>query len=288
MAIANRALSAPLSIWGDHSDVMASRECGWIQFFAENGQQAFDLTLCAFKVAEDPRVLFPTIVNLDGFNLSHVVEPLYLVSPDAVDKFLPPYRHPYALNPDRPLTMGAFGMPNLYTEVRKSQDVALRASKRVVLEVWKEYGDMSGRRYKPVETYRSEDAETLFLMMGSFSETAAAAIDELRAGGQKVGLMTIRLWRPFPFEELAAAVGTARLLIVMDRAVCLGGPTGPVCSEVQAALYAQASRPRIVSFVAGLGGRDVSVDTFKAMIRQGIEKGTQQQPGEFEMIGVRG
>jgi len=288
MAVANRALSAPLSIWGDHSDVMASRECGWIQIFAENGQQAYDLTLCAFRIAEDHRVLFPVMVNIDGFNVSHVVEPLYLVEQAKVDEFLPPYTHPYGLHPDRPLTMGAFGMPNIYTEVKKSQDVALRASKKIIVEIWREFESMTGRRYLPVESYRTDDADILFVMMGSFSETAAAAIDELRDAGHKVGMLRIRLWRPFPFEELAAAVSKARMLITMDRALCFGGPSGPMCSEIQSALYPLPNRPSIVSYVGGLGGREVSVEGFKSLITQGIQKAAQKAPGEFEMIGVRG
>jgi len=288
MAVANRALSAPLSIWGDHSDVMASRECGWIQIFAENGQQAYDLTLCAFRIAEDHRVLFPVMVNIDGFNVSHVVEPLYLVEQAKVDKFLPPYTHPYGLHPDRPLTMGAFGMPNIYTEVKKSQDVALRASKKIIVEIWREFESMTGRRYLPVESYRTDDADILLVMMGSFSETAASAIDELRDAGHKVGMLRIRLWRPFPFEELTAAVSKARMLITMDRALCFGGPSGPMCSEIQSALYPLPNRPSIVSYVGGLGGREVSVEGFKSLITQGIQKAAQKAPGEFEMIGVRG
>jgi pyruvate ferredoxin oxidoreductase alpha subunit len=288
MTCANRALSAPLSIWGDHSDVMASRECGWIQVWAENGQQAYDLTLCAFRIAEDPNVLFPVIVNIDGFNLSHVVESLYMLGQETVDKFLPPYKHPYALHPNQPMTMGAFGMPNIYSEVKKSQDVALRASKKTVVKVFADYEKISGRKYQLVEEYRTDDADTVLLMMGSFSETASSAIDELRESGQKVGLVRLRLWRPFPFEEVAAVLNRFKLVIVMDRALCLGGPTGPVCSEIQSALYSQATRPRIVSYVAGLGGRDVTVAAFKSMIAEGIQRGAQQYPGEFQMIGVRG
>jgi len=288
MAVANRALSAPLSIWGDHSDIMASRECGWIQIFAENGQQAYDQTLCAFRIAEDHRVLFPVMVNIDGFNVSHVVEPLYLIEQSKIDKFLPPYTHPFGLHPDRPLTMGAFGMPNIFTEVKKSQDVALRASKKIIVEIWKEFENMTGRRYLPVESYRTEDADVLFMMMGSFSETAAAAIDGLRDAGHKVGMVRIRLWRPFPFEELVAAVGKVRTIITMDRALCLGGPSGPMCSEIQSALYPLPSKPNIVSYVGGLGGREVSVEGFKSLITQGVQKAAQKAPGEFEMIGVRG
>ena len=128
MSVANRALSAPLSIWNDHSDIMAARDCGWVQIFTENGQEVFDQTICAFKIAEDPRVLIPTIVNLDGFTLSHVVEPLYLVDQEAVDQFLPTYNAVHRLHPDKPITMGAFGMPEIYSEARKAHDIALRSS----------------------------------------------------------------------------------------------------------------------------------------------------------------
>ncbi|MBM2831819.1 MAG: porA, partial [Dehalococcoidia bacterium] len=167
MAVANRALSAPLNIWGDHSDVMATRDCGWIQLFAENVQEAFDLNICAFRIAEHPDVLFPVMVNLDGFNLSHVVEPMSLLEQEQVDRFLPPCHHPYALDPSRPVTMGAFASPSLYTEAKKAQEMDLRASAKVIAEVWKEFEKLSGRRYLPVETYRTEKAEVLLLTMGS-------------------------------------------------------------------------------------------------------------------------
>lgn len=287
MSVANRALSGPLNVWGDHSDAMAARDCGWIQIFAENAQQVFDLILCAFRIAEDQKVLFPTMIHLDGFHLSHVIEPLYLLEPEKVNKFLPKYIHPYALNPDKPLTVGAFGPPNVYTEAKKAQDIALRASKKVILDVWKEFNKLAGRHYCPVEKYEADDAEILLLTMGSYSETAMIAIDNMRKSGEKVGLVRLRLWRPFPFDELRQAVAQAKTLIVLDRALSFGGPSGPVCSEIQSALYASDTRPKIISFVGGLGGRDMSASTFESMIRRGIKKSEQGVVSEFEMIEVR-
>ncbi len=287
MNVANRAISAPLSVWGDHSDVMATRDVGWIQVFAENGQDVFDNTLCAFRYAEDPRVLIPTMVHLDGFHLSHMVEPLFIEDEELVKKFLPPYKHPYALNPAKPTTMGAFALPAVFTEAKKAQDFALRESKKVILEVWEEYGKLTGRHYKPVESYRAEDAEVLLLMMGSFAETASLTVDKLRDEGKKVGLLKLRLWRPFPFEELRQAVKNARVLMVFDRSISYGGPGGPVCSEVKAALYPLATRHGVMGFVGGLGGRDVFTDNFEDIFQRGIRAVTEKPAEEFQLIGVR-
>ncbi len=228
MACANRALSGPINIWGDQSDVMAARDTGWIQIFTENGQQAFDNTICAFRIAEDHRVLLPVMVHLDGFNLTHVIEPIYIESQAAVDSFIPPANYPIPLDPRSPVTMGAFGPPYIYTEIKKAQDVNLRASKEVILECWREFGKKFGRYYAPVEKYHSNEAKTLLLTVGSFSETAMDAIDRVRAEGQDVGLIRLRLWRPFPFDELREAVKDAETLIVFDRAISFGGPGGPI------------------------------------------------------------
>jgi len=286
MAVANRALSGPLNVWGDHSDVMAARDCGWIQIFAENAQQAFDLTLCAFRIAEDPAVLLPVMLHIDGFHLSHVVEPLFLLDQKQVDGFLPPYHHPYALNSDTPVSMGAYAAPNYYTEAKRSQDAALRATRKTILKVWQEFGKLTGRHYSPVENYKSQDAEVLLLTMGSFSETAMIAIDKLRGEGQKVGLIRLRLWRPFPFIEFRGAVAKAQLIIVLDRALSFGS-LAPVFSEVQAALYPLGTRPKVTSFVGGLGGRDISIESFVEMIHRGSDKAHQERLDELDMIGVR-
>lgn len=286
MTVANRSLSAPLSIWTDHSDAMAIRDCGWIQMFAENAQQAFDLMLCSFRIAEDQTVLLPAMVHIDGFYISHTIESVELLEQEVVDKFLPEYRYPYPLNPDKPVTMGAFGPPFIYTETKKAHEVTLKNSKKVILQTWREFSKLSGRHYAPVESYKTEDADVLLLCMGSFSETAMMTVDKMQAEDKKVGLIRLRLWRPFPTEELRQAISKARVLIIFDRALSLGGPP-PVCSEIQAALYPLKTRPKIVSFVGSLGGREISAQGFEEMILRGMDKAKQGKLDEFEIIGVR-
>ena len=287
MTVANRALSAPLSVWGDHSDAMAVRDTGWIQIFVENGQEAIDNVICAFRIAEDRRVLLPVMVHLDGFHLTHMIEPLLMPEQGEVDQFLPPNQYPLPLNPDKPVAMGDFGPPIIYTETKWAQEVNLRASKEVILECWKDFGKTFNRHYSPVESYHSEGAKVLLLTMGSFSETAMVAIDKMRGEGRDVGLIRLRLWRPFPFKELRQAVGDAEVLIVLDRALSFGGPAGPVCSEIKAALYNEYKKPKIVSFVGGLGGRDIPVAGFEYMVNRGIEISQKGSENEFEIFGVR-
>ncbi len=287
MVVANRALSAPLSVWGDHSDVMAVRDTGWIQMFCENGQEAIDNTIIAFRISEDKRVLLPVMVHIDGFHLSHMIEPLVLPVQADVDRYLPPNQYPFPLTPDKPVTMGDFGPPIIYTEAKWAQQVNLRASKEVIIQCWSEFGKAFQRYYSPVESYHSQNAKVLLLTMGSFSETAATAVDKVRKEGIEVGLLKLRLWRPFPFAEIRQAVKDAEVLIVLDRALSFGGPAGPVCSEIKAALYHEAQKPKIVSFVGGLGGRDISVTGFEQIIKRGIEISRMGSTQEFEIFGVR-
>ena len=287
MAVANRALSAPLSVWGDHSDAMAVRDTGWIQIFTENGQEVVDNILCAFRIAEDREVLLPVMVHLDGFHLSHVIEPILLPEQSEVSAFLPPNDYPLPLDPAKPVTMGDFGPPFIYTEVKWAQEVNLRKSMETILKCWGEFDRIFKRCYHPVECYRSEDAEVLLLTMGSFSETAMTAIDRMRGEGKNIGLIRLRLWRPFPFDEIRNAVKDAEVLIVLDRALSFGGPGGPVSSEIRSALYNEDRRPKIVSFVGGLGGRDITVSGFQEMINRGIEISKTGSKHEFEIFGVR-
>jgi len=286
MAVANRALSGPLNIWGDHSDAMITRDAGWIQIFIENGQQAFDQVLCAFRIAEHPDVLLPTVINIDGFHVSHVIEPIYILDQKSVDEFLPSYKHPRPLDPDDPITMGCFAAPNLYTEARKALDESVRSSKKVILDTWKEYGDLTGRYYNPVEKYKADGAETILVTMGSYSENAMIAIDDMQDDGKKIGLVRLRLWRPFPYEEIQEALSSAKNVVVLDRAISLGGPA-PVCSEIRAALYTLDKKPQVVSVVGGLGGRDISPDNFKTLIDLAMQKLKAGETQEIIMFGVR-
>jgi pyruvate ferredoxin oxidoreductase alpha subunit len=287
MAVANRALAAPISIWGDHSDVMSVRDTGWIQLFVANGQEAFDNMLCAFRMGEDPRVLLPVMVNVDGFHLTHVIEPVVFPDAKTVTDFIPPLKYPLPLDPANPVSMGAFGMPSIYTEAKKAQQVNLEASKSVILDVWREFGERFDRHYTPLDKYRCEGAKVLLLAMGSFSETAMTAVDDIYDEGGEVGLIKLRLWRPFPFAEIRDAIKDADVVVVLDRALSFGGPGGPVCSEIKSALYGLEKRPKVVGFVAGLGGRDISEENFVEIIKRGIKIAETGSEAEFEMYGVR-
>jgi pyruvate ferredoxin oxidoreductase alpha subunit len=287
MILSNRTLSAPLSIWNDHSDTMSIRDCGWVQFFVENGQEVYDHVFVSYRLAEDKKVLFPVIINMDGFVLSHVIEPIELIQQEKIDQFLPPYQPLYQLHPDHPVTMGAFALPSIFAEAKKAQEEALRSSIPKILETWKAFGDMTGRYYHPVESYKTEDADTLLVTMGSCSETASVAVDKMREEGRSVGLVKIRLWRPFPFNDFKKATLRAKQLVVIDRAMSVGA-CGPVASEVKAALYGKDDRPSIYNFVAGISGRDVTPSDFVKMVdkaKNEIEEGNKEG---YEMYGVRG
>ncbi|MBU4173958.1 MAG: pyruvate ferredoxin oxidoreductase [Actinobacteria bacterium] len=287
MAIANRALSAPISIWGDHSDVMAERDTGWIQFFAETGQEAFDLTIQAFKIAEDKRVLTPAAVNLDGFTLSHVIEPFDMPDQEEVDAFLPTFEPQVILDPDNPVTMGPVGFPEIYTEIKKQQNEALLGAHEVILEVWEEFEKAFGRAYRPVESYRTDGAEVLISIAGSTAGTARVAVDNMREAGKKVGLIRTRLWRPYPFEETRAAVKGAKAVAVIDRCLSFGGPGGPICSELRSALYPLPEKPVVNSYIAGLGGRDITLQDFYTVVEDTYRVLEEGPTDEYKMIGVR-
>jgi pyruvate ferredoxin oxidoreductase alpha subunit len=210
-----------------------------------------------------------------------------LPSQEEVDAFLPPFVPHATLHPSNPVTMGAFSMSDYFTEIMKAKDEAIKNSRKVILEVWDEWGRQFGRSYKPVETYRAEDADILMLTMGSMGETAKIAIDELRGKGVRAGLVKLRLWRPFPFAELKAAVKNAQKLIVTDRAVSFGGPGGPVFSEIKSVLFAQARRPSIYNYIIGLGGRDMAVSDFVGMFDQVLADRAQAKADTYEFWGVR-
>jgi pyruvate ferredoxin oxidoreductase alpha subunit len=287
LTVANRALSGPLSIWNDHGDIMAARDIGWIQIFVENGQEAFDHSVMAFRIAEDHRVILPTIINMDGFILTHVVEALEMLDQQTVDKFLPAYHPRFFLDPKKPVTMGAFAMPELYTECKMAHQMALTNSYGPILEIWQEWGKLTGRHYKPVETYRTEGAKVLLLLMGSLNEVAEVAVDDLRESGEAVGLVKLRMWRPFPFQDLREALAGADLVIVCDRALSLGGAAGPVLAEVRSALYPLAQKPAVLGYTVGLGGRDVQPEVFKEIVRLAQAEAASGPSEEFFLFGVR-
>jgi pyruvate ferredoxin oxidoreductase alpha subunit len=290
MAVANRALSSPLSIWNDHGDVMATRDSGWIQIFCENGQEVVDSVIIATRFAEDPRVFLPVMVNLDGFILSHVVEPIEFPDQGSVDAFLPPYKPLYTLHPDRPVTMGAYALPELYTEARYAQEQAMIGSKAVIKEVMEDFGKRFGREYRVVESYNCDKADTVFVAMGSMNENIMTAVDEMKSLGKEAGIVKIRLFRPFPAEELAEALAGKKRIIVIDRAMPGGAMNGPVFSEISSLAKIHGLDAILSNFIVGLGGRDVIPEEFIKMYNESMSRTAsfvKAAKTNYRVVGVR-
>lgn len=284
MLLANRALSAPLSIWNDHSDVMMVRDSGWIQVFCQNGQDVYDHVFHAFRVSEDPKVSLPVMINLDGFILTHVIEPVEYWTKEMAQKYLPPFEPLHRLHPDKVVTMGAFGMPEVYAEQRQAFDHAVKNSRPVIDQAWKELAEVTGREYSAVELYKTDGADTLILAMGSLCETASLAVDNMRDQGKKVGLVKLRLWRPLPVNELRKVFAGAKDVVVLDRSVSVGAANAPVTSEMRAVMYHEAQRPNIHCMIAGIGGRDVTPDDVSNM----VEMALSGSDDGYHIYGVRG
>lgn len=287
MAVANRALSGPISIWNDHSDIMAERDIGWVQIFAENGQECFDLVPVCFRVAEDRRVHLPTILNFDGFIVSHMIEPIEYWTQEQFDAYLPPFDPQIRLDVRNPVAMGVVGIPEIYYEARRAQQEALMNAKPVVEEAFAELAKTVGRRYSLVETYKADDADALLYLMGALSETAMTAVDNLRAKGKKVGLVRPRLWRPFPAKEILAAFGSVPVIGVCDRAMAFGMEHHPVAQEIRTLLYDAPHRPQLCEFVIGLGGRDVTVGDMEHILNRLLDVKNGAAAGPVEYVGVR-
>jgi pyruvate ferredoxin oxidoreductase alpha subunit len=287
MAIGNRALSGPINIWNDHSDIMSQRDMGWISLFAADGQEVVDMTIQAFKIAEHREVMLPVNINLDGFQLTHVVEPMFFPDQEEVDEFLPVYEPFAAVHPDNVVSMGTLGAPEIYNEAVKAKDEALINSKKIIVQVWKEWEEKFGRTYEPIEAYKTEGAEVVLLTMGSMGDTAEVAVDELRKRKIPAGLLRLKLWRPFPSEELRKAVKGAKVLAVMDRAISFGGATGPLGAEVRSSLYGEANCPAIVNNIIGLGGRDVTVEDFVQIVETAAQAEKIKPERGYEIYGVR-
>ncbi len=262
MPVVNRSLAAPWSLWCDHTDAMAERDTGWLQFYAEDPQQTLDLTLMAYRIAEHEDVLLPAMVCLDGFFVSHTGAAVIVPDQAEVDAFVGPYRAlNLVLDPETPMFVNPLTMSDEYTEIKYQQNVGIDNAESVVNEVMAEFSDRFGRRYEPVEFYRCEDAEDVVLTLGSMSGTAAYTVDRLREKGEKVGLAKVVSFRPFPDKLLRARLAQVRRIAVLERATSMGGAGGPVLAEVRSSL---TSLPiKVDGFVAGLGGRDVPPATFE-------------------------
>jgi len=255
MTIANRALGAPLSIWNDQQDSISLRDSGWLQFYAEDNQEATDLHYIAYRVAEDHKVLLPAMVCFDGFILSHTYEPVDMISQEDADNYLPKFAPKERLDAADPISFGMYATPEYYLEFRYETDKALKDAKSVIQAAGTEFKQMFGRDYSAmVEGYRMDDAETVIVAMGSICGTIKDTIDDLRTEGVRVGLLKIRVFRPFPSNEVAQALKGAKRVAVLDKNISLGAK-GAVALEIKDALY--GSGIPVYDYIVGLGGRDV-------------------------------
>jgi pyruvate ferredoxin oxidoreductase alpha subunit len=284
MTLGNRAFSAPINIHCSHDDAYAVRDSGWIQFFAESVQEAYDLTLVSFKVAEDERILLPVLVNLDGFILTHSVEPLNIFNGiDDVKEFLPPRKMVNVIDPSSPRTYGALALPDYYMEIKMQQADAMKRVKPYIVEILDSYGEFSGRTYSLIKPFYTDDAEIIIIVLGSTAGTLRYMVRKWREGGEKVGLLSLTLYRPFPVEEVINIVKDTGTLIVMDRSYSFGSPGGQLYMDVAAALSKYRLSPRLVNVIYGLGGRDFTPDMANRMLRDVKTKDIDEM-----WIGVRG
>ena len=286
MAVANRALSAPLVLNADHSDMMGSRDSGWIQLYAENVEEIYDRTIQLFKLSEDPRVMLPSAINFEGFILSHDKERTRLLREEAIRSFLGRPRMKHRIDPSDPLTFGAIATPDSYYEFRMQQTEAMKNALKVFDEVEEEFEEFSGRKYGSVDAYNTDDAQTVMVINGSASGTMRAAARELNAAGGNVGVLAVKLYRPFPVEQLISHLRHASTVITMDRSISPGAPFGPLSEDVRSALHGAGVDNLVMSLVYGIGGRDLSKDDGKkifAMAKDGKSFGVSSL-----MYGVKG
>ena len=286
MAVANRALSAPINIHRDHSDIMGSRDSGWVQIFVENNQQAYDMTLQAFRLAEDHDILLPVAVNLDGFFVSHAVEGVETLDDSAVAGFLPPRRPLHYLDASKPMSFGALASPEWYYKIRHQVVEAMGRVEQKLEQVEREYLHVSGRSYGALGLSQVEDAEVVILCAGAVAGTARTAARRLRERGVKVGVVSVRLYRPFPGEKIIHAVSNAEALLVIDLAMSPGAPSAPLGQDVKAMLFDAGVRLPVWNVVCGLGGRDVSEAEIEKLATTLAESATSASRERITYWGV--
>ena len=264
----NRTVSAPISIQVDQQDTMSLRDCGMIQLFVESSQEAYDAHIAAFKLAEDPKILLPVMVCMDGWVLTHSYERVSLAEQEEVDRFLPPFQPVDFLDVKNPKSWGSIGEEDMLMELRFSVQQTMQYAKGRIKEIFAEWADISGRDYGGlIESYQTEDAEVILLAMGSMAGTIKETVDNLRSEGERVGLVRIRSFRPFPYEEIWQAVKGAKAVAVLDANLSLGSE-GAIGMDLKAKLYGIPDAPQVVSVIAGLGGRDVDEARIKEIVNR--------------------
>lgn len=290
LALVNRALTGPININADHSDSMGARDSGWIQIYAESNQEVYDNFLQAFPIAEHKDVMLPVMICQDGFITSHGVENILLVENDLVKDFVGE-REPehYLLNEKETMAVGPYAVSNYYMETKRGQREAMKNARKVILDVAERFKAMTGREYGFFEEYRMEDAEYAVVIIGSAAGTCKAAIDHIRnTTGKKVGLVKIRVFRPFPEEEIATALAHVKAVAILDRSEMFSATSGPLGAEVRAALYQAKGKAETVNYFYGLGGRDITVEDFEQVYEK-LEKiaAEHKVTDMYDYIGLR-
>jgi pyruvate/2-oxoacid:ferredoxin oxidoreductase alpha subunit len=282
MATVNRALGSPWNIWGEQTDSLAQRDTGWLQLYCENNQEVLDTTIQAFKIAEE--ILLPVMLNLDAYFLSHTAEPVEIPEQSQVDNFLPRFQPPFRLDPQDPHSFGCLTPPEYFMEFRYKIQQAMLKGKEVGKRVDEEFGQVFGRKYGLIDAYRCEGADLILVASGAIASTARVVVDALREKGRKVGMVKVRLFRPFPKEELAEVLQGAEKVAVVDRNVSFG-VGGIFAHELRAAFCNEKVRPPIFSFIAGLGGRDVTPQVLNDVVYQTYKR---SEPDEQSVwVGMR-
>ena len=301
MAIANRALSAPINIHCDHSDSMVERDSGWIQLYVENSQEAYDSTIQAFRIAEHSELLLPVMVCLDAFVLSHTLENVKVLPDAAVSKFVGEREFiqvkchegtkvPFRLDPKNPITIGPLALYDYYFELKRQQEDAMQKASKIIRDIHDEFCELSGRKYGNglVDAYQLKDAQMAVVCVGSTAGTVKTVVDQLRLRGIKAGLLRLRAFRPLPTTDIQKALVNVEIVGVMDRSISFGGQGGPVFHEIRHSLYESKPHPFIQNYIYGLGGRDMPPHSIE-WIYKDLEKTLKRKMVETRVnfVGVR-
>ena len=289
LSLVNRAVSGPLNIHNDHSDAMGVRDAGWIMLFSENNQEAYDNTLMAHRIAENENVMLPLMVCQDGFITSHSIENIELVEDEKVKEFVGEY-HPkhYLLNQDEPIAVGPLDVQSYLFEHKAQQAEAMKNAKQVILDVAKDFEKMTGRKYGLFEEYKMEDSEVAIVCMNSTAGTTKAVVNKLREQGQKVGLLKLRVFRPFPVDEIAEALSHLKAVAILDKADSLNAAGGALFEDVTSAMYVNNKHVPAVNYVYGIGGRDTKEDDIEKVYNELFEIAkTGEVKNPYRYLGLR-
>ena len=289
LSVINRALSGPINIHNDHSDSMGARDSGWIQLYAEDSQEAYDNFIQAVRIGEHKDVMLPVMSCMDGFITSHKIENLELLEDDEVQKFVGKYNPPYHLmDKQKPMSMGPLSLPFHYFESKRQQAEAMKTSIPHILKVADDFAKLTGRKYGLFEEYKMDDAECAIVILNSTAGTAKDVVDAMRADGKKVGLLKLRVYRPFPVEEITKALSKCKAVAVLDKADSVNAAGGPVYTDITSAMFGRVDSTKVINYIYGLGGRDVRTDDIRLVYDRLLGIVSSGNVGEvYNYLGVR-